>query len=112
MGNAVEITPDTGYFWFFNQENVELLVKVLDGCMITDHWWVFAGGLTDVEVTLRVTDTQSGPGEDLLQRAEDAVRAGAGHHRVRHLSVSFERQHCGPSRSSASPRSRARRLPK
>ena len=60
MGTAVELTPDTGYFWFFNQENVELLVKVLDGCPITDHWWVFAGGLTDVEVTLRVTDTLSG----------------------------------------------------
>ena len=60
MGHAVEITPDTGTFWFFNQENVELLVKVLNGCTITDRWWVFAGGLTDVEVTLRVTDTQEG----------------------------------------------------
>ena len=58
-GIAVEITPDTGYFWFFNEENVELIVKVLAGCPITHHWWVFAGGLTDVEMTLRVRDTET-----------------------------------------------------
>jgi hypothetical protein len=36
------------------------VVKVLDGCAITQHWWVFAGGLTDVEVTMVVTDTEAG----------------------------------------------------
>jgi hypothetical protein len=60
MGHAIELTSDTGYFWFFNPANVELLVKVLAGCPITHHWWVFAGGLTDVEVMLHVTDVQTG----------------------------------------------------
>jgi hypothetical protein len=59
-GHAVEITGDTGYFWFFDPANVELVVKVLAGCPITNHWWVFAGGLTDVELTLKVTDTKTG----------------------------------------------------
>ncbi len=60
-GSAVELTNDTGYFWFFSQTNVEVLVKVLDACGDPfDRFWVFAAGLTDVEVTLTVTDTQTG----------------------------------------------------
>ena len=59
-GTAVPITSDTGYFWFFSPENIEVVTKVLDGCFVNDHYWVFAGGLTNVEVTLAVTDTETG----------------------------------------------------
>lgn len=58
--NSVELTDDTGYFWFFADTNVEIVVKVLDGCPVNQRFWVFAGGLTDVEVELRVTDTETG----------------------------------------------------
>ncbi len=57
---AVNLTPDTGYLWFFAAANVEALVKVLDGCAISGHFWVFAGGLTNVAVTTTVTDTHTG----------------------------------------------------
>ncbi len=57
---AVELTGDTGYFWFFNQDNVEVVIKVLDACGLNQHFWVFAAGLTNVEVTLTITDTQNG----------------------------------------------------
>jgi hypothetical protein len=59
-GQPVALTPDTGYFWFFGASNVESVVKVLNGCSINNHYWVFAGGLTDVETELRVTDTMTG----------------------------------------------------
>src|SRR5215471_9726724 len=59
-GVAVQLTPDTGYFWFFSQNNVEMVVKVLDGCGVTGDFWVFAGGLTNVQVEMTVTDTQTG----------------------------------------------------
>ena len=61
-GNAQQIADDSGEFWFFQPDNVELLVKVIDACEVPefDHFWVFAAGLTNVEVTLTVTDTQSG----------------------------------------------------
>jgi hypothetical protein len=39
---------------------VELVVKVLTGCSVNDHYWVFAGGLTDVFVELKVTDALTG----------------------------------------------------
>lgn len=59
-GRAVTLTGDTGYFWFFNEENVEVVVKVLDGCPVNGHYWVFAAGLTNVEVTMTVEDTTTG----------------------------------------------------
>ncbi len=48
-GVAVPLTADTGAFWFFDSANVEMVVKVLDGCGLNDHFWVFAGGLTDTQ---------------------------------------------------------------
>jgi streptogramin lyase len=58
VGQAVELTADTGYFWFFAATNVEVVVKVLDACVPPyDRFWVFASGLTNVEVVLTVTDT-------------------------------------------------------
>jgi hypothetical protein len=59
-GRAIGLTDDTGYFWFFGPSNVELVVKVLDGCGINGRFWVFAGGLTDTAVNLVVTDSETG----------------------------------------------------
>ena len=59
-GHAVTLTADTGDFWFFDSSNVELIVKVLEGCGTNAHRWVFASGLTNVLVTLTVTDTVTG----------------------------------------------------
>lgn len=57
---ALDFTDDTALFFFFDENNVELVVKVLDGCAINERFWVFAAGLTDVEVTVTVLDTSSG----------------------------------------------------
>ena len=59
-GRAVELTSDTGMFWFFSEANIEVIIKVLDGCDLNGSFWVFAGGLTDVGATIRVTDTLNG----------------------------------------------------
>jgi hypothetical protein len=59
-GTGVALGADTGYFWFFDEANVELMVKALDGCGVNDRFWVFAGGLTDLEVLLLVDDLESG----------------------------------------------------
>ena len=53
-------TSDTGLFTFFDPDNVEVVVKVLNGCSINNRYWVFAAGLTDVRATLRVRDTNTG----------------------------------------------------
>ncbi|MCP4654375.1 MAG: hypothetical protein GY856_03040, partial [bacterium] len=56
-GWAIPLTSDTGYFWFFDDQNIELVVKTLDGRVINDHYWVFYGALSNVAYTLTVTDT-------------------------------------------------------
>jgi hypothetical protein len=59
-GSGVPLTADSGYFWFFSPQNVEAVVKVLDACSFNGRHWVFAAGLTDVEVELVVTDSSNG----------------------------------------------------
>lgn len=56
-GQAANLTNETGYFWFFSPNNIELVLKVLDGRLINQHWWIFYGALSDVEYTVTVTDT-------------------------------------------------------
>jgi hypothetical protein len=60
QGTVVPISTDTGYFWFSSDSNVELMVKVVDGRPINGHFWIFAAALSNVQYTLRVTDTQTG----------------------------------------------------
>ncbi|MEA2605176.1 MAG: hypothetical protein QOF89_6168 [Acidobacteriota bacterium] len=90
-GHAVPLTNDTGLFWFFNDSNLELVVKVLDGRALNGHFWVYYGGLSDVEYTITVTDVRTGafevyhnPGSRLASgadvsafAAEPAEAAGA-----------------------------------
>jgi PKD repeat protein len=69
IGHPVALTEDTGYFWFFSQENVELVVKVLDGVPITGKYWVFFGALSQVQYTIRVTDTVTGNVKEYINPA-------------------------------------------
>jgi hypothetical protein len=59
-GKARQLTDESGYFWFFSENNVEVVVKVLDACSSFGRFWVFAAGLTNVGVELRVEDTATG----------------------------------------------------
>jgi hypothetical protein len=59
-GQALGLTADTGAFWFFAPGNLEMVVKVLNGCTTDGRYWVFAGGLTDTNVVMTVTDTANG----------------------------------------------------
>ena len=87
---AVPETDENGLFWFFGPENIELIVKILDGRNLNQHFWVFYGALSDVEYWITVTDTQTGateiyhnpPGElcglgDILAFPGEPAPAGA-----------------------------------
>jgi lysyl endopeptidase len=56
-GRAVPATDSTGFFYFYDASNYELIVKVLD---FGDVIKVFYGQLTDLGFTLTVTDTRTG----------------------------------------------------
>ena len=57
---SLPLTRDTGAFWFFNPANLEIVLKVLDGCAVNDRYWVFLSGLTNVGVEVTVRDTLTG----------------------------------------------------
>lgn len=58
--HVARLTDDTGYLWFFDPSNVEVVIKVLDACDGFGRFWVFAGGLTNVEVEITVLDSKTG----------------------------------------------------
>jgi hypothetical protein len=53
-------SDDSGVLWFFDEDNWEMLIKVLDGCAVTNHYWVFFAATTNVQFVVTVTDTQTG----------------------------------------------------
>lgn len=57
---VVSQSGDSGQLYFFDAGNTELTVKLLDACSLNDRYWFFASGLTNVEVRITVTDTQTG----------------------------------------------------
>jgi hypothetical protein len=65
QGNSAEARPvafstDSGFLWFFNDQNVEVVLKVLDGCGFNNRYWAFVSGLTNVQVDVMITDTFTG----------------------------------------------------
>ena len=66
-GQSIVKTDLFGYFSIpaltGNPTNPEVFVKILDGRPVNGNFWVFWGGLTDLEYTLTVTDATAGKTE-------------------------------------------------
>jgi hypothetical protein len=58
--NAVPFTDRAGMFWFFNENNIEMLVKMQNACIPQfNRFWVFFAATTNVEFHVTVTDTDA-----------------------------------------------------
>jgi hypothetical protein len=49
-------SSDSAIFWFYNDRNFEVMLKVLNGCGINGYWWVFIGALTNQAYSIQVGD--------------------------------------------------------
>ena len=56
---AQRVAPGTSAFWFFDDRNLELAVKMIDGRGVNGHFWFYAGALSDVAYRIHVLDTMS-----------------------------------------------------
>lgn len=59
-GNASRVaasSSDSAVFWTFVSANWEIVAKVLNGCSVNNHFWVFSAGATSISYTLTVEDT-------------------------------------------------------
>ncbi|HVT59691.1 MAG TPA: Calx-beta domain-containing protein [Thermoanaerobaculia bacterium] len=52
--------PDSGLFYFFGPSNIEMLIKVINGCSLSNTYWVFFAATTNVQFTVTVIDTMTG----------------------------------------------------
>jgi len=66
FGKAMPLTSDSGYFWFFDPANIEMVAKVLNACGVNGNFWVFGAGLTNVKVTVDALDTATGVSEQYV----------------------------------------------
>lgn len=57
--SARALSAESGAFWFFRPDNLELMVKILDGSAINAHHWLFVSSLSDLDVELTVRDFAS-----------------------------------------------------
>ena len=46
-GRLLQGTKQAGVLYAYSDDNPELLVKVLNGCELNQHWWVYIGTATD-----------------------------------------------------------------
>ena len=53
-------SKDSAFFWFYNDTNYEVIVKVLDGCAVNNHWWVFIAGITNQGHRIQIGDVTDG----------------------------------------------------
>lgn len=60
VGHARPLAADSGTFWFFDPDNLELFVKEIDGVSFNNAYWTFYGALSNVEFTVLATDTATG----------------------------------------------------
>ncbi len=60
QARAIPGVDFSGLFWFFNANNLEMLVKVLDACALNQKFWVFYAATTNVGFDMTVTDTSTG----------------------------------------------------
>ncbi len=84
-GVPIDFSDESGLFWFFEPDNVELVLKVLDGTALNGNFWVFFGALSDVEYWVTVEDTQSrqrrtyhNPPKEICGQSDIAAFSGAG----------------------------------
>ncbi|MEE8522788.1 MAG: Calx-beta domain-containing protein [Thermoanaerobaculia bacterium] len=66
---------DSGLMWFFDADNWEMLIKVLNGCGFNGNYWVFSAATTNVEYTLTVEDTVTGAVREYVNPLGNAADA-------------------------------------
>jgi hypothetical protein len=62
-GNTSQVssaTSESAVFWTFSSTNLEILVKVLNGCGANGRYWVFAAGATSLSHDVTIEDHVKG----------------------------------------------------
>ncbi len=59
-GFAVPFTSDSGFFYFFSPQNLEVLVKMVNGCgSFSNYYWFYYAAASNVQIDIEVADTEA-----------------------------------------------------
>lgn len=74
VGHVEPVSDTSGLVWFFTEDNMEMLIKVIDACVepFNAHW-VFLAATTNVDFTVTVTDTETGLVKEYTNASGDAA---------------------------------------
>ena len=67
-GRSLRLARDSGGFWFFSPDNLEVTVKILDGRAINGRWWVIIASMTDLHFEVEISRA-GGPARTYVQTA-------------------------------------------
>jgi plastocyanin len=75
VGTTVPLpsNPDSGLFYFFAPNSIEMLIKVLNGCSLTNSYWIFFAATTNVQFTVTVVDMSTGKSKFYLNPLNQAA---------------------------------------
>ncbi|MXZ37331.1 MAG: hypothetical protein F4Z19_03555 [Holophagales bacterium] len=65
-------------FYFFDHANPELLVKVINGCWLNDHYWVFGSAATDLKYNVVIGDLATADAEGQVSHYNWYTHRGGG----------------------------------
>jgi hypothetical protein len=68
----IEFDLEFGQLQFFDEENAPFALKIIDGCAVNGHYWIFGAGLAGDAAPLTVIDRQSGQSKRLVLPAYEA----------------------------------------
>ena len=87
--HLIKKNEGSGYAWFFNSNNYEMLFKLVDGCSFNGNTWVSIAGLTNVAASLTITDTWTGT----IYRQENLLAVDF----PTNLDIETNLTYCGPA---------------
>jgi hypothetical protein len=76
-GQAISLGDNSGGFWLFSPDNVEVGIKVLDGTAVNGKFWIYHGAATDVAYTLIVKDRANASRTRVFNKAAGTFCGGA-----------------------------------
>jgi hypothetical protein len=60
FGSTRAENDESVFLYFTDPSNFEMGLKILDACVLNNHFWVFIGGLTNQGWTVQILDTSNG----------------------------------------------------
>jgi hypothetical protein len=60
FGSTRAENDESVFLYFTDPSNFEMGLKILDACVLNNHFWVFIGGLTNQGWTVQIVDTSNG----------------------------------------------------